>query len=186
MVVVGLGNPGPRYAFTRHNVGFLFLDFLKNKDWKTEKYFAWNKINLAGNEVALVKPLTYMNLSGLAMPHVLKFFNASPDDIIVVYDDVSLKLGRIRIRKKGSDGGHNGMKSIIQALGTQEIKRIRVGIGDKPEGMDLVDFVLGEFSDEEWIILNKVFEVMKEALEVILVEGIEKAMSIYNSLEVRV
>ncbi|ABQ47179.1 MAG: Peptidyl-tRNA hydrolase [Thermotoga petrophila] len=186
MVVVGLGNPGPRYAFTRHNVGFLFLDFLKSKDWKTEKYFAWSRIKLAGNDVALVKPLTYMNLSGLAMPHVLKFFNASPDDIIVVYDDVSLKLGRIRIRKKGSDGGHNGMKSIIQALGTQEIKRIRVGIGDKPEGMDLVDFVLGEFSDEEWIILNKVFEVMKEALEVILIEGTEKAMSIYNSLEVRV
>lgn len=127
-----------------------------------------------------------MNLSGVAMPYIMRFFRVNVDDIIVVYDDVSLKLGKIRIRKKGSDGGHNGMKSIIQALGTQEIKRIRIGIGEKPEGMNLVDFVLGEFSEEEFKVLQKVFELSRNALVTILNEGIDKAMSVYNSLEVRV
>ena len=185
MVVVGLGNPGPRYAFTRHNVGFLFLDHLKSKGWKPEKFFEWNKTQLDDHEVILVKPLTYMNLSGVAMPYIMRFFQVNVDDIIVVYDDVSLKLGKIRIRKKGSDGGHNGMKSIIQTLGTQEIKRIRVGIGEKPEEMNLVDFVLGEFSEEELVVLQKVFELSRNALVTILVEGIDKAMSVYNSAEVR-
>ncbi|MCD6552019.1 aminoacyl-tRNA hydrolase [Thermotoga sp.] len=185
MVVVGLGNPGPRYAFTRHNVGFLFLDHLKSKGWKPEKFFEWNKTQLDDHEVILVKPLTYMNLSGVAMPYIMRFFQVNVDDIIVVYDDVSLKLGKIRIRKKGSDGGHNGMKSIIQTLGTQEIKRIRVGIGEKPEEMSLVDFVLGEFSEEELVVLQKVFELSRNALVTILVEGIDKAMSVYNSAEVR-
>ncbi|PLV55494.1 aminoacyl-tRNA hydrolase [Thermotoga sp. SG1] len=186
MVAVGLGNPGPRYAFTRHNVGFLFLDYLKSKGWKSEKFFEWNRAELDGHEIVLVKPLTYMNLSGVAMPYIMRFFQVNVDDIIVVYDDVSLKLGKIRVRKKGSDGGHNGMKSIIQALGTQEIKRIRIGIGEKPEGTSLVDFVLGEFSKEELEVLQKVFELSRDALVTILNEGIDKAMSVYNSLEVRV
>ncbi|PLV60278.1 aminoacyl-tRNA hydrolase [Thermotoga sp. KOL6] len=185
MVIVGLGNPGPRYAFTRHNVGFLFLDYLEAKRWRTEKLFEWNKTRIANHDVLLVKPTTYMNLSGIAMPSVMSFFGVNVDDIIIVYDDVSLKLGKIRIRKKGSNGGHNGMKSIIEVLGTEEVKRIRVGIGEKPKGVSLVDFVLSEFTDTEFEILQKVFKLIKEALGVIITEGIEKAMSIYNSLEVR-
>lgn len=188
MVVVGLGNPGPRYAFTRHNVGFLFLDhLLKGRgEWKHYKNFLWtSKKLLEQQEVVLVKPLTFMNLSGLAVLEVLRSFDVGVGDIIVVYDDASLKLGKIRIRKRGSDGGHNGMKSIIEALGTEEIARIRIGIGEKPKDVDLVSFVLGGFSEEEFAVLQKVFDVTEDALKMILTDGIDKAMSVFNASEVR-
>ncbi|MDK2885468.1 MAG: peptidyl-tRNA hydrolase, family [Thermosipho sp. (in: thermotogales)] len=178
-LVIGLGNPGPRYAFTRHNVGFMFLDRLAS-NWKKKYNFEEAKMKIENVDVLLVKPLTYMNLSGEIF-NFIKIENF--DDIIVVYDDVSIPLGKIRIRKNGSDGGHNGLKSIISFIGNQ-FPRIRIGIGPKPEGIGLADFVLSEFSNEELEILDKVLNLTKEALECILTEGIEKAMSKYNSLEV--
>ncbi|ONN27847.1 peptidyl-tRNA hydrolase [Thermosipho affectus] len=177
MLVVGLGNSGPRYAFTRHNVGFMFLDKIASS-WKKKYNFEYSiKDNLY-----MVKPLTYMNLSG----DIFNYLNPDDfDDIIIVYDDVSLPLGKIRIRKKGSHGGHNGIKSLISYLGTN-FKRIRIGIGPLPEDTDLVNFVLGEFSNTELKILDKVLTLSIEALKSIINDGIDKAMSLFNSKEVKV
>jgi PTH1 family peptidyl-tRNA hydrolase len=179
LLLVGLGNPGPRYAFTRHNVGFMLLDRLAN-NWKKKYNFEESKIKIANKEILLVKPLTFMNLSG----EIFNYLNPEEfDDIIVVYDDVSIPLGKIRIRKKGSDGGHNGLKSIISYIG-EHFPRIRIGIGPKPEDVNLVNFVLSEFSNKELLILDKVLNLTAEALKTIVNEGIDKAMSKFNSIEV--
>ncbi len=185
--LIGLGNPGPEYVFTRHNAGFLFLDFLCSEkmceSWKDEGYYLSSVVFLE-DEISLFKPTTYMNLSGIAVEKILKSRGMKPYDVLIVYDDVSLPLGRIRIRKSGSDGGHNGVRSIINAVGTQDFPRLRIGIGPKPEGMKLADYVLSEFDDDELKILYKVFEFVLEAIEVIIKDGIDKAMSLYNSVEV--
>ncbi|WP_073072505.1 aminoacyl-tRNA hydrolase [Thermosipho atlanticus] len=179
-LVVGLGNPGPRYAFTRHNVGFMFLDKIAN-NWKRKHNYEEAKINIAEKNVLLIKPLTFMNLSG----EIFNYINPSDfDDIIVVYDDVNIPLGKIRIRKKGSDGGHNGLKSIIAYIG-EHFPRIRIGIGPKPENIDLVNFVLGEFNNNELMILHKVLEITTEALEEIVAGNISSAMNKFNSFEVK-
>ncbi|MBO8139193.1 MAG: aminoacyl-tRNA hydrolase [Thermosipho sp. (in: Bacteria)] len=179
MLVIGLGNPGPRYAFTRHNVGFMFLDRLAN-NWEKRYNFKESKIKIENSKILLVKPMTYMNLSG----EIFNYINPEDfDDIIVVYDDVSIPLGKIRIRKKGSDGGHNGLKSIISYIGEQ-FPRIRIGVGPKPKEIDLVNFVLSEFSNKELVILDKILNLAIEALNCIITEGINKAMSKYNSIEV--
>jgi len=179
ILVIGLGNPGPRYAFTRHNVGFMFLDRLAN-NWEKRYNFEESKIKIENSEILLVKPMTYMNLSG----EIFNYINPEDfDDIIVVYDDVSIPLGKIRIRKKGSDGGHNGLKSIISYIGEQ-FPRIRIGVGPKPKEIDLVNFVLSEFSNKELVILDKILNLAIEALNCIITEGINKAMSKYNSIEV--
>ncbi len=183
-VVVGLGNPGSKYVFTRHNAGYLFLDYLSEKmkcsPWIGERFYMYSECD----NLHLVKPSTYMNLSGSAFPYILRDFSADVPDILVVYDDVSLPLGRIRIRKGGSDGGHNGIKSIISVLERTDFPRLRIGIGPKPTGVDLAEYVLSEFSDEELEKLYKVFAMAYEALSVIIKEGIDKAMSLFNSKEV--
>ncbi|QTA37321.1 aminoacyl-tRNA hydrolase [Thermosipho ferrireducens] len=179
VLVVGLGNPGPHYAFTRHNVGFMFLDRLSSH-WQREFNYLYSKIKIEDKDVKLVKPMTYMNLSGKIFDFI-KIENYS--GIIVVYDDLDLPLGKIRIRKKGSAGGHNGVKSIIHAIGEKFI-RIRIGIGPKPEKEDVVHYVLSNFTDEELQILDKVLNVSIEALRVIISESVDKAMNKYNSFEV--
>ncbi|MCS7174746.1 aminoacyl-tRNA hydrolase [Pseudothermotoga sp.] len=183
--VIGLGNPGPRYALNRHNVGFIFLDKYIEKLGCNSNFVREESYELMNcGTVCLVKPLTYMNVSGEAVKMLLVRYNLSVDDIIIVYDDIDLPLGKIRIRQRGSAGGHNGLKSIIEALETDEIVRVRIGIGPKPEGIDLAQFVLSNFSSEELVILDKVLDVAVEAVQVILSEGVQKAMSLYNSLEV--
>ncbi|MCD6449815.1 MAG: aminoacyl-tRNA hydrolase [Thermotogaceae bacterium] len=182
--LVGLGNPGAQYVFTRHNVGFILVDYIQNEcrcsPWEGERLYIYSKCT----DFILIKPTTYMNLSGEAFPYFMRKFNLKIEDMIVAYDDIWLPLGKIRIRKKGSDGGHNGIKSIIDVLETENCKRIRIGIGPKPAGMRLAEFVLGEFSDEELSKLYKVITAAKEAFEVIINDGIDKAMSMYNSKEV--
>ncbi len=176
MIIIGLGNPGEKYENTRHNVGFMVLDKL-SKSWKRGPNYLYSDINIFGEKVRLVKPTTYMNLSG----EVFKYL--PHDDIIVVYDDLDLPLGRIRIRKNGSAGGHNGIKSIISFIG-QDFPRIRIGIGPKPQDIDAADYVLSNFSREEFEKLEKVIELTIEAIESIISEGIDKAMNKYNSATV--
>ncbi|SHN54512.1 peptidyl-tRNA hydrolase [Fervidobacterium gondwanense DSM 13020] len=176
MIIIGLGNPGEKYENTRHNVGFMVLDKL-SKSWKRGPNYLYSDINIFGEKVRLVKPTTYMNLSG----EVFKYL--PHDDIIVVYDDLDLPLGRIRIRKNGSAGGHNGIKSIISFIG-QDFPRIRIGIGPKPQDVDAADYVLSNFSQEEFEKLEKVMELTIEAIKSIISEGIDKAMNKYNSATV--
>ena len=153
-VIAGLGNPSFRYEGTRHNVGFEVIDMLADQyririKEKKHKALCGTGI-IEGNKVMLVKPQTFMNLSGESIGAVLNFYKLEPEsEFLVVYDDISLAPGRIRIRKKGSAGGHNGIKSIISTIGTQEFLRIKIGVGEKPEGWDLADYVLGRFSREE-------------------------------------
>jgi len=149
---------------------------------KFDKKFCSSRV-AEGEGIVIAKPYTYVNLSGKAAKALLQRFSLAPQDMLVICDDVALPLGRIRIRRKGSDGGHNGLRSIIKELGTEEFPRLRVGIGR--EGIkDLVEYVLGEFEREEMEILEKVLEVAVDAVECILKEGIEEAMNKYNSLNI--
>jgi len=183
--IVGLGNPGPRYASNRHNVGFMFLDrYVQRVGCSPNLVRETNYELLECGEVRLVRPLTYMNVSGLAVGTLVAKYGVPVDDIIVVYDDVDLPLGRIRIRRKGSAGGHNGLKSIIENLKTDRFVRVRIGIGPKPEGVGLAQFVLSDFSVQERLVLDKVLDVAVQAVQTILSEGVQKAMSLYNSVEV--
>ncbi|MBC7320128.1 aminoacyl-tRNA hydrolase [bacterium] len=181
-LIVGLGNPGLRFANTRHNVGFMFVDSAVSKwgEWLEETGKGiLGKISIDDKNVLVLKPFTYMNRSGDAIPSIIERFSILPQEILVVYDDLWIPLGSVRIRIKGSSGGHNGMQSIINTLGTEEIPRLRIGIGPLPEGASSVDFVLSEFSDEELKILEETIESTLEGLP-LLVTDIEKAMSRYN------
>ncbi len=178
--IVGLGNPGSKYEFTRHNIGFRVIDLLSGR-WgvRVERYECNALIGKKGSEIALVKPMTYMNRSGEALKELSLKYGASPSDFLIIYDDLHLPFGSIRIRKSGSSGGHKGMGSIISALGTEDIPRIRLGIGPPPpQGYEY--FVLSEFSDEEMRMLPIFLSRAADAIETIINEGIEKAMSIYN------
>lgn len=182
-IIVGLGNPGPRYVFTRHNVGFLALDqYIENT-----KHIDYKKTSgrtfeaLETNDYILVKPMTYMNLSGQIFPELFKKYGMTdPDNIIVIYDDVSLDFGKIRIRKTGSAGGHNGIKSIIKTLGTKDFPRIRIGVDKKPDYMDLADYVLSKFSKDQMYELYKILDEVSKAIDMILEDNIEKSMNKYN------
>lgn len=185
IIVAGLGNPGREYENTRHNIGFSMLDRIAkhlNIDILEKKHKALiGKGVLGGDKVILVKPQTYMNLSGESIREVCDYYKVDPEnDLIIIYDDVSLDVGKLRIRGKGSAGGHNGIKSIISHLGTEKFNRIRVGIGDKPKGYDLADYVLGHFTKEEQSILDDAGLKMPKAIECIVNEGIESAMNKFN------
>jgi PTH1 family peptidyl-tRNA hydrolase len=184
-VIAGLGNPSFRYEGTRHNVGFEVIDMLADQyririKEKKHKALCGTGI-IEGNKVMLVKPQTFMNLSGESIGAVLNFYKLEPEsEFLVVYDDISLAPGRIRIRKKGSAGGHNGIKSIISTIGTQEFLRIKIGVGEKPEGWDLADYVLGRFSREERRQAKDAFERACDAA-VLMVQGkTEQAMNQFN------
>ena len=187
-VIAGLGNPGREYEGTRHNVGFMTLDALADKyniDVR-EKAFKGliGKGMIEGNKVILVKPQTYMNLSGECIRQVMDYYKVDPSEFIVIYDDISLVPGGIRIRKKGSAGGHNGIKNIIAHLGTQEFPRIKIGVGAKPENGDLVKHVLGRFSKEDDAKIRDVFALAEEGLLAILQEDVKTAMNAVNGKKV--
>lgn len=181
-VIAGLGNPGKKYENTRHNIGFITLDFLAEKhDIKIDKLKHKALVGegrIAGQKVLLVKPQTFMNLSGESLRAVMDYYKVDIEDMIVIYDDIDLPAGTVRIRKKGSAGTHNGMRSIVQHLGT-DFPRIRMGIGNERKG-DLVDFVLGGFSKEDKEVLEPAIERAALSVEMYVDEGIEKAMNKYN------
>ena len=183
-VIAGLGNPGREYEGSRHNVGFMTLDALADKyniDVR-EKAFKGliGKGVIEGNKVILVKPQTYMNLSGECIRQVMDYYKVDPSEFIVIYDDISLVPGGIRIRKKGSAGGHNGIKNIIAHLGTQEFPRVRIGVGEKPARMDLADYVLGHFPKEEAETMTTAFKDGAAAVVDMMTEGVEAAMNHFN------
>ena len=181
-IIVGLGNPGKEYANTRHNTGFMFVDKLADKyniSVTKEKFKALIGDGvIEGKKVLLVKPQTFMNLSGESLIEVVNFYKEDIENVIVAYDDIDLDVGKIRLRGQGSAGTHNGMKSVICNLGTTQIKRIRIGIG-KPS-IALVDYVLGNFSKNERELLDVAIDNSVKAMEIILAKDIESAMQEYN------
>lgn len=183
--IVGLGNPGLKYENTRHNAGFITIDYLARKyDIDVRKIKFKSLIGqgvISGQKIMLVKPQTYMNNSGEALREIFNYFDFDHDKLIVIYDDIDIDFGSIRIRKKGSAGTHNGMKSIIYNLKFDDFPRIKVSVGKKPEYMDLANFVLSGFSKEEAKIIEDEVILAGNAIKMIIEEGIEKAMSIYNS-----
>lgn len=184
-LIAGLGNPGRQYEKTRHNMGFDTIDELIDRHRIPQGGIAhkamYGKGMIAGEKVLAVKPLTYMNLSGEAIREYINYYKMDPErELIVIYDDIDLDPGQIRIRKKGSAGGHNGIKSIIAQIGTQNFYRIKVGVGAKPKGWDLADYVLGRFSSEERELVDKAICDAADAVEMILKDGIEAAMNHYN------
>ena len=183
-LIVGLGNPGVEYAATRHNIGFDMITYLSDKYNipvnSTEGKALVGKGILAGEKVMLAQPQTYMNLSGESVRALMDYYKIDIEDLLVIYDDISLDVGQIRMRGKGSAGGHNGIKSIIQHTGTQEFARIKIGVGQKPEGGDLVKHVLGRFSREEDGMFRDVFALAEEGLLAWLQEDMKSAMNKVN------
>jgi len=183
-VIVGLGNPDRKYHGTRHNIGFQAIDYLADKyrisvDTKKQKGLI-GKGMIDGQKVLMVKPQTYMNLSGECLRQIMDFYKLEPEDFIIIYDDINLDVGQLRIRKKGSAGGHNGIKSIISHLGSQDFPRIRIGVGEKPKEYDLVDYVLGHFSKEELKIYDEIMPNVAGAVELMVWDDIDQAMNQYN------
>lgn len=187
-LIAGLGNPTEEYAHTRHNMGFMVLDALA-KEWGiavsnySKRAFLGSGI-VAGQKVLLVKPQTYMNLSGVSIREIVSFYKIEKQQILIIYDDIHLPLGQLRIRKKGSAGGHNGMRNIIEQLGTDEISRIRMGVNEKPERMDLAEYVLGKFPKSEQQQLENAILDAVQACGFILEKGMEQAMNRYNQKQV--
>ncbi len=187
-LIIGLGNPGSEYRDTRHNIGFLVIDELTHR-WRVpdlwrEKFEALQIKTTVGDEPVIVaKPLTFMNLSGRAVAGLAGFYKIDPQDVFVVTDDVALPLGRLRARREGSAGGHNGLKSVIQHLGTQAFPRIRVGVGRGDDRRDLADHVLGRFDADEHDTVSAAVLRAADATETFLRDGIERAMNAFNAAE---
>ena len=183
-LLAGLGNPGPEYERTRHNVGFRIVEAAGRNwgaEWKPwQKLGEYAKVSVAGQDVFLLKPHTYMNLSGQAVSSLARFYKIPPERVVVCFDDVSLAVGKLRLRGSGSAGGQKGMKNIIEQLGTDKIARLRLGIGPKPEKFDLVNFVLGKFSRDEEKLLEPALERAVCALESYFKDGLERAMNQFN------
>jgi PTH1 family peptidyl-tRNA hydrolase len=179
-LIAGLGNLGPKYESTRHNAGFLFIDSLKIKEFKNKFNSCVAESEIAGISVLFLKPMTFMNLSGSAVISALNFYKLPIENLIIIFDDISLPFGKIRIRKSGSSGGHNGIKDIINSLGTDNFKRIKIGIGENPNNWDLKNWVLSSFSNEEKIKLQEVFKKVYSSLETIIKININTAMNNYN------
>ena len=184
-LVVGLGNPGPKYEWTRHNVGFLVIDQLADREnlpvQRLKHKALTNTALIGGKPVLLMKPTTYMNLSGEAVRPAVDFYKVAPDHVLVVSDDTALAVGRLRIRRGGSAGGHNGLKNIILHLGTDQFPRLRVGVGEKPHpDYDMADWVLGKFQGEDKKAIDQAVKRAADAVECILAEGIDRGMSRFN------
>ncbi len=180
--LIGLGNPGRQYALTRHNIGFIFLDFIQQKHnipfnpGKGDYYFA--ETGIAQEDVLLVKPVTYMNRSGLAVAQALEHFDLLPEDVLIIYDDFHLPFGVLRFRARGSAGGHNGMESVIYHLQSEEIRRLRIGVGQPVE--DDVDFVLSNFTEKEQEALPDILKATYDGIKTWLKYGMNEAMNRYN------
>ena len=183
--IIGLGNPGMKYAGTRHNIGFDAVTAIADKygikivNKKFKSLYGDGIIN--GEKVLLVHPQTFMNLSGECVREITDFYKLLPEEIIVICDDINLDAGRLRIRKKGSAGGHNGLKNIIAHLGTEEFPRIRIGVGEKTEGWDLADYVLARFDKDTEPVMRDALADAVGAVELWLSDGIDKAMNRYNT-----
>lgn len=183
-IIIGLGNPTDKYQATRHNIGWdaitrLSDDFRIPMDFKKHKAIC-GKGYIEGEKVILAQPVTYMNLSGESVRELVDFYKVSPEEIVVIYDDISLDIGQLRIRKKGSAGGHNGIKSIISHLGTEDFPRIKIGVGDKPKDWDLADYVLSRFHGEEETLIREALKDASDACKVMITSGIEAAMNQFN------
>lgn len=185
-LIVGLGNIGTKYEHTRHNVGFDAIDFISDQygiNINRQKFKGtYGEGIIAGEKVILLKPSTYMNLSGESVREIVNFYKISNKNIIVVHDDISLPLGKLRIRQKGSAGGHNGIKNIISNLNTDEFIRIKIGVGQP--NVDLVSYVLGKFNKEEFEHIQKVFKVAKDTVYCIINENTIEAMNKFNGLNI--
>ncbi len=184
-LIIGLGNPGRDYAGTRHNIGFGVITRISEQYQiplgSREHKAVCGKGFVGGEKVLLAQPQTFMNLSGESVRSLADYYKVEPEDIIVAYDDIDLEVGQIRIRRKGSAGGHNGIKSIISHLGTNEFPRVKIGVGAKPQGGDLARHVLGRFSREEEKKMGEVLDVAVQAVETIVSEDIESAMNRFNA-----
>lgn len=185
-LIVGLGNPGLQYENTRHNAGFITIDKLcklKNFDVNRAKFKSYvGEITLGGKKCLVMKPQTYMNNSGEAVVEAMNFYKIPIENVVVIYDDISLEPSKMRIRRKGSHGGHNGIKSIVELTGSENFPRIKVGVGKKPHpDYNLADWVLSKFTDDEMQLLEKVAENSCQAIELIVSGEIDKAMNKFNS-----
>ncbi|WP_409367519.1 aminoacyl-tRNA hydrolase [Lysinibacillus sp. 38-6] len=183
-IIVGLGNPGKPYEHTRHNIGFDVIDALANK-WDaplTASKFngMYATVHRPEGKVLLVKPLTYMNLSGECVRPLMDYFDIDVKELIVIYDDLDLETGKLRLRQKGSAGGHNGIKSLIQHLGTQEFNRIRIGVSRPPAGMKVADYVLSKFSKEEDAVIADAINKSVNAIEASLSKPFLDVMNHFN------
>ena len=183
-LIVGLGNPGSEYSATRHNVGFLIVEELA-KRWNIDSWRHRHEALCAeyrdGTEpVLLVKPQTYMNLSGVAIGALVRWYKLKADDVIVIYDDLDLPVGKLRIRPQGGSGGHKGIESMLVHLGNDSFSRIRVGIGRPPTGWETANYVLGRFSPEETPVMAETIVKAAQAVEYLLKHGITKAMNVYS------
>lgn len=179
-LVVGLGNPGREYKNTRHNIGFMVLDdYLGKVDWKNkmESYFYTTEIN--GEQVIFLKPLTYMNLSGIAVSKVAKFYKIQPKDILIIQDDLDMQPGSYKVKRNSSSGGHNGIKSIISELNTEEFGRLKVGIG-KSSNIPTDKYVLGKFTKEELDMINKNIPDFKKIIQTFIESDIENTLKVSN------
>ncbi|ATW26986.1 aminoacyl-tRNA hydrolase [Candidatus Formimonas warabiya] len=183
-LIAGLGNPGPRYETTRHNVGFMVVDLLAEKlslDFKKQAHFSSvAEGRLMHEKLVLMKPLTYMNLSGKAVADAYNFYKIDLSELIIIYDDLDLEVGRLRVKPGGSAGGHKGMDSIIRQLASQNVPRVKIGIG-RPSVEDVSDYVTMPFPDADWNLVKPVIEDAADAVELWIKEGITSAMNKYNA-----
>lgn len=182
--VIGLGNPGSKYANTKHNVGFNTIDCLAEKyDVKLSKIkfkAVYGETFIGGEKVILVKPQTYMNNSGISILELIKYTNVPIENIIVIYDDIDIPLGTLRVRKKGSAGSHNGMRSIIYHLKNENFPRVRIGIGKPNKGQDLAHFVINNFSKDDRVIVDEIVDIASEAVVEIITNSSDAAMNKFN------
>lgn len=183
-VIVGLGNPGDRYAQTKHNIGFITIDYLAEqhsiKMNKMKHKAIIGEGDMGGEKVLLVKPQTFMNLSGQSVMDIVNFYKVPAANLIVIYDDIDLPVGKVRIRPNGSSGTHNGMRNIIYLLRNQEFPRIRIGVGKQPDYMDLADYVMTKFNSEEKSLIEEAIKKSAATVEEIVKSGINNAMNKYN------
>ena len=184
-IIVGLGNPDKKYENTRHNTGWLALDYIAEKQncrVNRIKFKSFvGECNMGGSKVLLMKPTTYMNNSGQAVVEAMNFYKLPPENVIVIFDDISLDVGKMRIRAKGSDGGQKGMRSIIYLSGSDNFPRVKIGVGHKPEKWDLADWVLSHFTESEYKTLIETADKACDAAELMIGGQTDKAMNLYNS-----
>lgn len=181
-LIVGLGNPGRRYAKTRHNIGFMVADDLAERygiELRTKELYVAGKGSIEGNNIVLVEPLIFMNRSGLAVRDAMRRHGVEAGNLIVIHDDIDMETGKLKIRKKGSSGGHKGIESIIQETGTKEFIRVKIGVG-REEGVLVEDYVLGKFRKEEIPALKEAIISAASAVVMIIQDGVDKAMNTFN------
>lgn len=184
-LVVGLGNPGRRYRATRHNVGFCVVDRLTGGRYREGSWGHWTEMRLGDDPVLVLRPLTYMNLSGIAVRHCVNQHGLHVSEVMVVHDHMDLPLGRLRVRPRGGSGGHKGVRSVASELNSTDFARLRVGIGRPPEGTPSENHVLSSFMQEEVIVVREVVEVAVKAVRTSVTCGLEEAMNLYNGCDLR-